>query len=177
MGECNKEFEQLYESTKHSLLRFIASKCINICDIDDIYQETYARVYDALSKGKSINDPEAFVIGVAKHCIAHYYSLLKRLRSHISISTSFDSSDSPELADDMDIEQLIADKDTYSEVFNEICTQPSDVQRIFYLHFFLDLPLNQTAKLLDMNENAAKQKLYKAIRTIRRKYTRRNGND
>ena len=41
----------------------------------------------------------------------------------------------------------------------------------------LDLPLNQTAKLLDMNENTAKQKLYKAIRTIRRKYTRRNGND
>ncbi|MBQ3935670.1 MAG: hypothetical protein II722_01305, partial [Ruminococcus sp.] len=46
-----------------------------------------------------------------------------------------------------------------------------------YLHYFMDLPLEETARILRMNENTVRQRLYRAVRLIRRKYTRRKEDD
>ncbi|SDB34950.1 Sigma-70 region 2 [Ruminococcaceae bacterium FB2012] len=76
----NGEFDALYESTKQSVLKYIAPRCSCIADIEDVYQEVYLRVYDALRQQKHLDDPEAFVMGITKHCVSHYYSVLQKLK-------------------------------------------------------------------------------------------------
>lgn len=179
MAKTAPDFEQIYHSTKHSLLKYITSKCINICDIEDIYQETYARVFDSLSKGNCPDEPEAFVIGTAKHCLSHYYSALKRLRARVSLNSYRENSYSEpeEPLSDEDIELDMINKELLDSIFKEICSQPTDVQRMFYLHYFMELSLEETAKILKLSESVVRQRLYRSVRIIRRKYIRRNKND
>lgn len=167
-----QEFERIYEQTKQSALRFISSKCLSITDIEDIFQETFLRVLDALDSGREIKDPEAFVIGTAKHCLSHHYTAVQRLRARISLSTGSLSGEPVDIGDETDIEQLAADRALLDEVFREITRLPSDVQRIFYLHYFLELSLPETAKLMGLSEGQVRQRLYKAVRQLRRKYRR-----
>ena len=166
-------FEEIYNETKQSALRFITSKCLSITDIEDLFQETYLRVYDALESGRRPEQAEAFVIGIAKHCLSHYYSAAQRLKARISLSAGKLSDEPVDIGDDTDIEGLIADRILLNEVFNEITKLPPDAQRIFYLHYFLELSLPDTAALVGLSEGKVRQKLYKAVRQLRRKYRRR----
>ena len=173
MGFTDTDFNVLYESTKQSTLRYITSKALNISDIEDIYQETYIRVFDACKQGTVPEEPEAYVIGVAKHCLSSHYSAVQRLRARISLSAGKVSDEPIDLEDETDIEGLIADKLLSDELYKEILRQPADVQRIFYLRYFAELPLSETASALGMTEQAVKDRLYKALRELRRKYSRR----
>ena len=164
-----KGFEEIYEETKQAALRFISSKCLKITDIEELFQETYLQVGEALDKGTEPREPEAFVIGIAKHCISRYYSAAQRLRARISLSSG--GSDEPvDLEDETDIEELVSDRTLYEEVFREITALPSEVQRAFYLHYFLELSIPETAQLMGVSESKVKQRLYKAVRQLRRKY-------
>ena len=163
-------FEEIYEQTKTAALRYISSKCLKITDIEDLFQETYLRVCEALDKGAEPREPEAFVIGIAKHCLSHYYSAAQRLRARISLSAGSVSDEPVDLEDETDIESLVADRDLYDQVFKEITALPSDVQRLFYLHYFLDLSLSETAELMGLSESRVRQRLYQAVRKLRRKY-------
>ncbi|MBR4554156.1 MAG: sigma-70 family RNA polymerase sigma factor [Ruminococcus sp.] len=170
MSSKDKTFERIYNETKMSALKYISSKCLKITDIEDIYQETYLRVGEALDKGTEPKNSEAFVIGIARHCLSHYYSAAQRLRARISLSSGSVSDEPVDLEDDTDIESLAADKALYDEIFREITARPSDVQRMFYLHYFLDLTLSETAELMGITESRVRQRLYQTIRQLRRKY-------
>lgn len=170
MSSSEERFDQLYGQTRQSTLRFISSKCLRITDIEDLYQETYLRVFDALKEGREIKEPEAFVIGIAKHCLSQYYTAAQRLRARISLSAGAESGEPVDIGDDSDIEQLTADRALLDEIFGEICALPSGTQRIFYLHYFQGLSLSETASLLGISESRTTTLLYKAVRKIRRKY-------
>ncbi|MBR1763815.1 MAG: RNA polymerase sigma factor [Ruminococcus sp.] len=171
---ADKTFDRLYESTKQSVLIYIAARCRSITDIEDIYQETYLRAYDALRQRRELRDPEAFVMGIAKHCVSHYYSVLQRMKLRIQPAPREETSELPDLADDEDLEELVADRLLYEELYNDICTRPPTVQRMFYLHYLLELPLSQTAEALGLTEGQVRQQLYKTVRELRRKYGRRD---
>jgi len=174
MDNSKQDFEILYESTKQSTLKFITSKCLNITDIEDIFQETYVRILDAYRNGFRADEPEAYVIGVAKHCLSSHYSVMQRLRVHISLSrVSGSEKDDIDIEDDTDIENIVTDKMLCNRIYDDILKQPPDIQKIFYLRYLAGLSLEETAQTLAMTESAVKQKLYKALRKLRRNYQRR----
>ena len=80
MEQNKRLFEKIYNDTKESTYRFIAAKCYNIDDIDDIYQSTYISLFDALKKRDTPpENSEAFVITIAKRELFKYYGLIKKL--------------------------------------------------------------------------------------------------
>ena len=125
---------------------------------------------EALEKGTEPKEPEAFVIGIARYCLSHYYTAVQRLRARISLSSGGDKDAPPDIGDDTDIEGLVADRELCDELFREICSRPSDVQRMFYLHYYLGLGLTETAELMGISESRVKQRLYQTVRQLRRKY-------
>ena len=163
-------FAEIYEETRLAALKFISSKCLNITDIEELFQETYLQVGEALEKGAEPREPEAFVIGIAKHCLSHYYTAVQRLRARISLNSGGTDEKTADIADDTDIESLTASRALYDDIFREITALPSDVQRMFYLHYFLDLSLAETAELMGVSESRVRQRLYQAVRKLRRKY-------
>lgn len=162
-------FKEIYEETKLPVLKYISSKCLKITDIEELFQETYLQVGEALDKGADPREPEAFVIGIAKHCLSHHYTAVQRLKARISLSGG-SSGEPVDIPDSTDIEELTADKALFDEVFREITALPSDVQRMFYLHYFLELSLEETASLMGVSESRVRQRLYQAVRRLRRKY-------
>ena len=168
----NEEFDALYESTKQSVLKYIAPRCACIADIEDVYQEVYLRVYDALRQQKHLDDPEAFVMGITKHCVSRYYSLLQRLKmkAHIQLADR-----ECEVSDEEDIEDIVISRDLYERLYRDVCRTPPEVQRIFYLHYLMELSLAEIAEALGITESRVKQLLYKTVRMLKRKYGRSSG--
>ncbi|MBR6045316.1 MAG: RNA polymerase sigma factor [Ruminococcus sp.] len=170
MNGIDEKFGEVYELTKHSTLRYISSKCLRITDIEDIYQETYLSIYNAIKNGADIRDPESYVISTARHCISHYYTAAQKLKARISLSAGSVSDEPVDIGNDTDIEQLIADRTLLDDIFAEICALPSEVQRIFYLHYFLELSLPEISALMGIPEGKVSHRLYRAVRQLRRKY-------
>ena len=167
-----EDFENIYESTKRDTLKYISSKAMNISDIEDMYQEVYIRAYDAFTRGESFDDPQAFIIGIARHVVSDNYRLTYRIRQWLAARRSDDDEDGipAEIADDTDIEELVENKLLYDKAVSEICSMSAETQRIFYLRYVLGLSLAQTADTLGIRESRVQQLLYKGLRLLRRKY-------
>ena len=170
----NEDFDRLYEATKHSVLKYIAPRCACITDIEDIYQEVYLRVYEALHQEKRPDDPEAFVMGIAKHCVSHYYSLLQKLKMRLRFGSV---GDEREFSDYDNVEDLVADRELCRRLFDDVCRCSPEVQKIFYLHYLMELSLTETAEALGITESRVKQLLYKTVRMLKRKYGRSDTDD
>ena len=66
-----EEFEELYNRTYKIILKYIAIRCENIEDINDIIQDTYIELYKILQRKKEIKieNEMAFITGIAKNKI------------------------------------------------------------------------------------------------------------
>ena len=73
--QINKsEFHEIYNKTYNSILKFIAVKCQNVEDINDILQDTYTELYKILNKRTiiEVESEVAFIIGIAKKILKRY---------------------------------------------------------------------------------------------------------
>lgn len=173
-GESVKEnkrlFEEIYNQTKENTYRYIAAKCYNIDDIDDLYQNTYICVYNALEKR---DDPpenaEAFVILIAKRELFKYYGLIKKLSSRFASSPQAED-DFKEDADTFDLEDTVVSKALLEEVNALLQKKDLTTQKIFFLHYYKGCTLSEIAGLLEISESSVKRRLYGALSQIRRLY-------
>lgn len=175
--EVTPFFEKLYEETYDSTLLYLTRRCGDPAQIPDLMQEVYAEVYAVLlQKGPEyFRRPRAFVQHVAKARLCRYYSLRRRLACLVSLDR-FGTEDAgegspPREIPDQDLpENLAEDKLLAGEIAARLKTFPADVQRIFICHFWLDMPLSQTAKALGMKEATVKSKLYRTLAKLRELY-------
>lgn len=166
---ANAEFEKIYNSTKDTALRYIASKCHSLGDIDDIYQNVYLGVLEALDRNtEPINEPEAFVIGIAKRQLWKYYSLGEKLKALISIE--HEPSYSGELAEDSDLEDIVADRELIREIAGLLREKPLKTQKVIFLHYSRGLSISETAQALGMKESTVKRHIYSTLEELRRRY-------
>lgn len=173
----DKRFEQIYENTKVAALRFITSKCLNICDIEDIYQETYLAVCRSLkNRTERIDSEEAYVIAIAKRCVSRHYSAVQKLKALIGTGLSKlpEKALTEEVRAEEDTEQLAVDRQLLEEIFDTVASMPADVQRIFYMYYVLDMKLGEISERLNIPTASVKQKLYRTLSMIRRLYKRRD---
>lgn len=168
-------FNELYEATSSSTLAFIAAKCSDMADMNDIFQETYMEIYRImLKKGADyIENDEAFAIKIAKNKISKQMSLFTRFKSEVSLS-DFTEADEREVYDNSFTEESIDDSICTNELMDEIesflKTKPQDVQKIFFLRFSMEYSLDKIAQLMSVSEQQVKNKLYRTIREIRKLY-------
>ena len=171
-------FEKLYDATYDSTLLYFTRRCADPTQIPDLLQEVYAEVYSVLlQKGPQyVNRPEAFVRHVAKSKLCRYYSLRKRLSCLIPLEHfgAEEGDDDEGKIREIPVhelpEQLAEDKLLAAELSAKIKTLPADVQRILICHFWLDLSLAKTAKVLGMKEATVKSKMYRTLAKLRELY-------
>jgi RNA polymerase sigma-70 factor (ECF subfamily) len=166
-------FNEIYDSTNKKALAFIAAKCGNMEDVNDILQETYMELYDTiLKKGVDyIENDEAFVIQIAKRKVQKHYSFTQRMKAQLSLSvvTAAEEMEMIEY-DDMDLEESVCTSELAAEIEGLLAKKPLDVRKIFFLRFSLELTLAEIAELIGMSESQVKNKLYRTINEIRTYY-------
>lgn len=168
-------FNTLYEETSRNVLLYITSKCADPSDIQDIYQETFAEIFSALQKHGAgyIQNDEAFAIRIAKQKLSRHYSLLQKLKSHMP--TKLENRDGEPFerslpAEDISIDDQLVTDALMEEIRLFLREKPAVTRKIFYLYYTMELTLPQIAEQLQMTESNVKNRLYRTLSELRKKY-------
>ena len=162
-----KQFNCIYEETYNQVLKYIVYKCSNMEDINDIIQDVYLEVYNAIVKNKKVEDYEKYIIGIAKNKVNKYYTLIYRLQN---ISIFKNKYDEIELLDniksDVDIEEIIIKTNDIEQIWNYLKTKKIVIQKVFYLYYELDLTIKEISKELNIGESYTKNCLYRTLKEL-----------
>ena len=169
-------FDEIYESTYEKTLAYVAKKCGNVADVDDILQETYAEVFLVLSRkgaGYLIN-AKAFVFRVAKMKLSRHYSLSQKLKAMVPLFFRNEDGEDVDITDlertNPSVEDQLINHMVIEDIANMILSKPSDIQKAFYLYFYLELSMPQIAAEMAIKETTIKSRVYRTVKEIREIY-------
>ncbi|APF22756.1 RNA polymerase sigma factor [Clostridium butyricum] len=179
----DKQFNDIYDSTYRKIQIYVTYKCSETEDIGDIMQETYMKLYKVLKKKgvDYIENPEAFIMDIAKKSIFNHYSVKQKLKHVICVNFRRDDNDYTgeeiEKIDDFfknSIEENIISKDRLDEIWGYLESKPEETKKVFYLFYYGDMSIKNIAHTLNMNESTVKTKIYRTTNEIRNKFGRRD---
>jgi RNA polymerase sigma-70 factor (ECF subfamily) len=189
--ETARRFGEIYESTNKAVFAFITAKCSRSADIADIFQDVYMELYKLLVKRGAdyVTNDKALVLRIAKQKLARYYSLLTRLKMYISKPQQDGDEDNYPLeelsfeesgllssetlsiedvaADGFLTEEFIVNQSLLESAKDYLRSKPEIVRKVFYLHFYSDMTIKETAKALHISESSVKNKLYRTLKELR----------
>lgn len=163
-----EDFNEIYNTTYDSVLKFLICNALNINDVNELVQDTYVELYKTLKKKGYIvlNNTKSFVIGIAKNKLRHHYTFLKLRQSRFIELDAFYNLEN-EMASDIDVEELVIKGEDAKLVWEYIKKKDIKVIRIFYLHFVYGLKIKDVAKAIHMTESNVKNILYRTINEIK----------
>ena len=171
--EIASRFGEIYDATHMAALALITAKCGRTADIGDIFQDTFLELYKVLQKCKKgyIKNDKAFVLQITKKKIARYYKAAEKLRNDVPLSSMKNDVGEIEL-NEFDtsgflMEDFAADKMMIESVTQKIKEKPEDVQKIFYLTYYMGMTIPEIAKALSISESGVKNKLYRTLKELR----------
>lgn len=169
-------FNRIYDETYRRSLGYVTKKCSHAEDIADILQEAYTEVYSVIAKKgiEYVNNPKAFVMQVTKSKVYKHYTLGEKLTNLIPLFAKGEDDEEVtvtdyELSNDS-IEDHLINNLLLDAVAKFIATKPSDVQKVFYMYYYLELTIPQIAHDLSMKESNVKSKIYRTVHEIRNLY-------
>ena len=172
MSDKKELFDKIYNETKESTFKYITAKCYDLCDIDDIFQNTYMTVYRALKRrDREIENTEAFVILIAKRELFKYYGLISRLKALARVDIAFESGEYRDEAAP-DIEESAVNSAMLEDIGRQIKKYPLITQKILFLYYAKGYTLFETAQILGISESLVKKRLYCALEKLRRLYVK-----
>ncbi|MBE6880497.1 MAG: sigma-70 family RNA polymerase sigma factor [Ruminococcaceae bacterium] len=174
--DINSYFNSVYDDTIKSVTRFIVSKCGNFEDAEDMVQNVYTRFFQRISqKGyEDIESPEAFLINIAKFECKTYFSVKKK-NEKVSSFADYSEEEMVNIEAEMSkpqrsLEDIMCNKLLAKKIFDDIVNTDEMTGQIFYLHFVCDMKLEDVAAALDVKLSTVKNKLYRTIERLRKKY-------
>ena len=174
--DLNEYFNTVYSQTFNSVSRFVISKCGNILDSEDILQNVYTRFFMRIKKKgfEDIENSEAFLINVAKFECRNYFGVLKK-RSKTSAFAEYTDEQMAEIEAEMSrseksLEDVLCNELLARQIFDDITSDDPLTGKIFYMHFVLDMKLDDIASELEMKLSSVKNRLYRTIERQKKKF-------
>ncbi|MEG1806335.1 MAG: sigma-70 family RNA polymerase sigma factor [Clostridia bacterium] len=167
------EFERIYNETYPIVMKYISSKVKHIEDISDIAQDVYQDFYIHLSKGiPTLIGEKGFLKWLSKCKIANYYKRQAVLPDSLSVIADDDGEtlDIYDIADldlSISIEQNNLNKELLSEIWQFLKSKDEMTKRIFFLYYYIEMPLKEIAETLKIKEQTVKNKLFRVTKQIR----------
>lgn len=111
---------------------------------------------------RALRDPDAWDAWTYRMTVWACYRLARkdRRRNRVELSVVPD----PEPASPFDTPSALADRDLVARALNDL---PVDHRAVVVLRFYLDLPLDAVADILDIPVGTAKSRLHRAIASLR----------
>lgn len=171
-------FNKIYDDTYQACLIYVTCKCRNTQDIPDILQETYLSLYRVLAERgiDYLQNPEAYIIRIAKSNIAKRYRLQDKLKQIIPLFGRTDEDEEFNQADvnvnmfENSLESEIVYQETLDQIWRFLKNKPQDVQKVFLLFYYADMTIADIARVLELNESTVKNRIYRTTREIRNKF-------
>jgi RNA polymerase sigma-70 factor (ECF subfamily) len=111
---------------------------------------------------RALRDPDAWDAWTYRLTVWSCYRTAKkdRRRSRVELKVVPD----PEPAVTLDVARALADRDQVERALNDL---PLDHRAVVVLRFYLDLPLDEVADILDIPVGTVKSRLHRAIAALR----------
>jgi len=162
-------FKAIYESTSKKIFGVIYAGTDSLADAQDIFQETYVDLYNALRSGRKIRDPQSYAVTIARKKLSAHYKRQKKRLNNIEISDIGESEENL-LADDYDIEDSVINSRLYEEISARLEAKPEIVRKIFVMFYSLDMSVGEIAEDLSVSQSFVKNKLYRTLKEFRKIY-------
>ena len=169
-AELNAKMTQIYDATYENVLKYVVCKCKNSSDIPDIMQNVYMKFFSRLKNHTDIEQPEHYLIKIAKHEIFNHYKLWNLDLKNIPVFSKTEEDNFGDIEDELSFELPESVTGIHSEMWQFIQSCDSLTFKIFVLHFRYDIKIDDIAEALSVSPSMVKNRLYRTIKQLREKY-------
>lgn len=162
--ETLKLFDEWYHKTYDMVLKYIICHCSKIEDIEDIIQNVYLDVYNALVKHKDLS--ENYIMGITKHKVKDYYRYKYKERIVSFFSKESEDGREYDIPQKFDLENIVSTKYEETLVWEFLAKKKSDVFKVFFLYFKWGMTIKEIAFELDISESCVKHRLYRTLEEL-----------
>ena len=159
------KFNDIYNETFPTITRYVISKCDNLCNVEEIVQDVYLKLYKLLNKNYVIKDYPSFLLKLAKNELFKYY----KLKNKFKIIFNKDIDNTIDIVDDnINIEDDFTKKYDLELIWKEIKKkQYLLTQKIITLYYLEDIKIKDISILLNKKKNTIKSLLYRGIKKVK----------
>lgn len=165
-----KQFNEIYDKTYSTVLKYVVIKCSNINDANDIIQEIYLELWRIINKKElDVTNIKSYLIGIANNKIKKHYTLIQKFRTISTFSKNENDIDLIDnVGDDFNLDRFIVEKEEYEKAWDYIKTKKNqDIPKIFYLYYNLELSIREISKELKVSESYIKNIIYRTLKELR----------
>ena len=164
--ETLKTFNNLYDETYQNVLTYVICNCSNIEDVKDIVQNIYLALFKKLKKKKgSISN--AYILGIAKNKVKEYYRFKYKTKLTTFFSNKNDIDPSLNIPDDFNLQEDFIKKEDIASIWKFLKKKKIIITQIFYLYYYLDLPIKDIAAKLHISVSNVKNYLYRTLKELK----------
>lgn len=166
-----EKFNEIYNQTYQSTIKYIMLHCNNLEDMSDLVQDTYLELYKNISKNKlkNIQYNKNYMIGIAKNIIKKYYKT-KQKNCKMILWENEDKEIENFTDKDINIELDFITKENVGEIWKYIENKGIKIEKVFYCYYHLDMKIADIAKEMNLNESTVKSYIYRTIRELQKNF-------
>jgi RNA polymerase sigma-70 factor (ECF subfamily) len=157
------DLEAFSDLARDSLTRLYAVATLILRDphrAEDAVQESLLHAWQHI---EALREPDAFEAWLRRITVRTCYKAAKKERRRVSVEVrqAFD----PMNTDDYDPSKWVGARE---QLYDAIGRLPVDQRAVMVVHYYLDLPLAQSAEILDIPVGTAKSRLHHGLTSLRR---------
>ena len=164
--ETLKKFNDLYDETYQNILTFVICNCSNIDDVKDIVQNIYLSLFKNLKK-KNENISNAYILGIAKNKVREYYRFKYKAKLITLFSDKNDLDAALNIPDDFNLQEDFIKKEDIDSIWRFLKKKKIIITQIFYLYYYLELPIKDIATKLNISVSNVKNYLYRTLKELK----------
>lgn len=156
-AKAEQQFQGWYEEFSDPLFRFCFSKTSNRETALDLTQETFARLWDEVVKGKDIAHPRALLYTIARNLITDHY----RKKKSDSLDTLLEAGAEFGLPARAEVDVA------YSEALHAINELDEVYREAVYLRYVEELPPREIADITGESVNVISVRITRGMQQLR----------
>lgn len=163
------DFDNIYNETYQTILRYIIGKCQNLDDVNEILQDSYVELYHTLQRKKSLklDDVNAYLKGITKNIIKKFYRKKYKERSEVLYFANDLDYIGTKKEGEQDLEADFITRENVQQIWNYLNNKNVIIAKIFYLYFNLGLKISDIAIELELTESATKNYIYRTLKELK----------
>jgi len=157
-------FFDMINAYEDAIFRFLYFRVNDRATALDITQDTFTKTWLYLSRGKTIEYPEAFLYRAAKNALIDYYKKSKSSSLDSLMDAGFDPGS-------FAVTDEVLRQDDIQTVRTILDTLDEDSKQIMFLRFAEEKPIEEIATLYGKSVNAMTVQIHRIVKKLRGRYT------
>ena len=162
---CQSSLGELFALHEGSVRGFIAKKCFNQSEVDDLLQDTFLQVTMNISRFRMESKFSTWVMGIAQNIVRNHCN-----RSHQYRYDFVDESQLLTLEADTTSEKEAIVDEFLEEVVQCLEEQPDSIKNIIMAVVVDGLPYQDVAEAEDITVQTVKSRIFRLRRTLKERF-------